>query len=199
MHFMHDMIPLRVSRGLCLFLAAVLSGCSHGGFSGHAAAAAPSGATARTTRSIQLHLDAPPEKVFPLFGPIREADWAAGWSPKMIYPTDASQSAEGAVFITEDPHGTATWVMTTYDAARGEIAYVNMLPGIRVTELRIGVTAAESGKSVALVTYRVTSLSEAGNAYVAHFAEKFPTEGPHWENAINGFLHTGHALPSPHK
>lgn len=199
MYSKHDVMPRKMSLGLCLFLAAVLSGWSHGGFSGHAAAAAPSGATARTTRSIQLHLDAPPERVFPLFGPIHEADWAPGWSPKMVYPTDGSQSGEGAVFTTENQHGTTTWVMTTYDAARGEIAYVNMIPGSRVTELHITVTAAESGKSAAVVTYRVTSLSEAGDAFVAHFAEEFPNEGPHWEKAINGYLHTGQAVPNPRK
>src|ERR1700689_5409508 len=49
--------------------------------------------------SIVLHLPAPPAVVFPLFGPVRESEWAPHWNPTILYPPDRSQKA-GMAFTT---------------------------------------------------------------------------------------------------
>jgi hypothetical protein len=139
----------------------------------------------RASASIELHLNASPDAAFPLFGPVRESEWAPDWSPVWIYPLDPRQTADGAVFTT--PHGTgvSTWVMTVYDTERRTVEYVNFIPGQRVTQISITVGPDTAAASVARVSYRVTAVSDEGSAFVAHFAKEFPGEGPHWEKAIN--------------
>src|SRR5258706_16458471 len=44
-------------------------------------------AKAITHRGL-IRLAAPVERVFPLFGPVREKLWAPGWNPQIVYPLD---------------------------------------------------------------------------------------------------------------
>ena len=53
----------------------------------------------RITRTYRQTINAPPEKVFPLLCPVREAEWLDGWCYNMTY--SASGLVEkGAVFST---------------------------------------------------------------------------------------------------
>ena len=40
----------------------------------------------RATRTQNLRLNAPIDRVFPLFEPINEMKWAYGWKLELIYP-----------------------------------------------------------------------------------------------------------------
>lgn len=135
--------------------------------------------------SIELHLNASVDAAFPLFGPVRESEWAPDWAPVWIYPSAPLQSAGGAVFTTSHHAGVATWVMTVYDTDKRTVEYANFVSGQRVTQISITVRPESAATSIARVTYRVTALSQDGAAFVAHFAKEFPGEGPHWEKAIN--------------
>ncbi len=135
--------------------------------------------------SIELHLNASADAAFPLFGPVRESEWAPEWAPSWIYPPEPRQSSDGAVFTTTLRAGVATWMMTVYDTEKHTVEYVNFIPGHRVTEISITVRPETAATSVARVTYRVTALSQEGGEFVAHFAKNFAGEGPHWEKAIN--------------
>ncbi len=142
----------------------------------------------RASAAIELHLNVPAVTAFPLFGPVRESEWAPTWSPKWIYPPEPRQSPDGAVFTTAAPEGVSTWIMTVYDSERLDVEYVHFIPGHRVTEISIVVRPAGSAASIARVSYRVTALSTEDAAFVAHFAKEFPNEAPHWENAVNAAL-----------
>jgi hypothetical protein len=135
--------------------------------------------------SIELHLNASADAAFPLFGPVRESEWAPEWSPVWIYPSAPLQSADGAVFTTTHHAGVATWVMTVYDTDKRIVEYVNFIPGRRVTQISITVRPDTAATSIARVSYRVTALSQEGGVFVAHFAKNFPGEGPHWQKAVN--------------
>jgi hypothetical protein len=135
--------------------------------------------------AIELHLNAPADVAFPLFGPVRESEWDPEWAPAWICPSVPCQSSDGAVFTTTLRAGVATWVMTRYDLEKRTVEYVNFIPGYRVTEISITVRPETATTSIARVFYRVTALSQEGSALVAHFAKEFPSEGPHWEKAIN--------------
>jgi hypothetical protein len=135
--------------------------------------------------SIELHLNASADAAFPLFGPVRESEWAPEWSPVWIYPSAPLQSADGAVFTTTHHAGVATWVMTVYDTDKRTVEYVNFIAGRRVTQISITVWPDTVATSIARVSYRVTALSHEGGEFVAHFAKNFPGEGPHWEKAVN--------------
>src|SRR5438045_4813145 len=71
-------------------------------------------------RSFIIALNGSVTDVTPLFGPVREAEWAPEWSPRFIHPAQGVQ-CEGVIFTTSptagidsgcSPHttlGTAGW------------------------------------------------------------------------------------------
>jgi hypothetical protein len=126
--------------------------------------------------------------VLPLFGPIREAEWAHGWNPAMLYPADRVQKP-GAVFTTGKPGKETFWIMTEYDEAAYRVSYAVVDPGFTAEQLEIVLTPAAGGATQAVVTHRWTALSEQANPRVGEWAREFPGEREHWEHAINQRLH----------
>jgi hypothetical protein len=142
--------------------------------------------------SITLRLPAPPAVVLPLFGPVREAEWAPHWNPTILYPPDRSQSA-GAVFTTRQSTGgqhdhDVIWVLTTYEEAALRIGYVIVRPGISASQLDVALKPVGEKETEATVIQKLTSLSEDGDSFVKEFAAEFPLERDHWEQAISGRL-----------
>ena len=134
----------------------------------------------------------PPDKVFPLLCPAREADWVPGWKYHLIY--SASGFAEdGCVFSTPNDGGPdTTWMVTHYDPAAYTIAYAWVEPGMIATQLRISLAPAAGGKTSAHIRYFYTGLSPAGNAALERYTpEWFRTKMQSWESAINHYLRTG--------
>jgi hypothetical protein len=137
--------------------------------------------------SIVLRLPAPPAVVFPLFGPIRESEWAPHWNPTILYPLDRSQKA-GMVFTTRQHGQVVVWVLTTYDETAFQIRYVNVSEGQNAAQLDISLKAIGEKETEATVTRRLTSLSEEDDGIVKDFAGQFPLERDHWEHAISARL-----------
>ena len=134
---------------------------------------------------------APPERVFPLLCPVREADWVPGWQYRLIY--SRSGVAElGCVFTTPNPDGRETvWVVTDYDPAAFRIKFAWVWPEMVATRLEIQLRPA-GGETEADIRYTYTSLSEAGNAEVRRCdREWFLKKMTGWEKAINYYLTTG--------
>jgi hypothetical protein len=150
-----------------------------------------SGAGAQTREhaetSIVLRLPAPPALAFPLFGPVREAEWSPQWSPRILHPADKGQVA-GSVFTTTQHDQEVVWVLATYDAAALRVGYITVWPGMCATQLDIALKAIGDNETEATVTYRQTALSEAGDEYVKRFASHFPSQRDHWQQAISNRL-----------
>lgn len=141
--------------------------------------------------------DAPPEKVFPLLCPVREADWVPGWEYRLIY--SASGVAEyGCVFSTPNDTGPETiWMTTHYDPAAFTIAYAWVEPGMIATQLRISLSPAPGGNTRARICYLYTGLSVAGNATLERYTPAwFREKMQGWEAAINHYLRTGKLIPA---
>jgi len=145
--------------------------------------ALPAQTRAHAESAMTLHLNAAPATVFPLFGPIREAEWAHGWNPTMLYPADRVQKA-GSVFTTGKPGKELFWIMTEYDQSALRVSYAVIEPGVAAEQLEIVLKASGSGTE-ATVTHRWTALSESADSRVAEWARDFPGEREHWEHAIN--------------
>lgn len=58
----------------------------------------------RITRTRQIILNGPISEVFPLFGAVKEIEWAPGWSPRVIY-LEGEFIEEHMVFTTTSHHG----------------------------------------------------------------------------------------------
>jgi hypothetical protein len=139
---------------------------------------------AHAEASITIDLEAVPAVVLPLFGPVREAEWAHGWSPVMIYPADGRQ-LEGSVFTTEGKNTDVVWILTRFDQRALEVDYAQVLPNVWAGETLIRLKAVGKNHAQATVTYRRTALSLEADEGVKAFARHFPEQKDHWQEAIN--------------
>ena len=143
----------------------------------------------RVTRSYVQKLAAPPERVFPLLCPVREAEWAAGWEPELV--VSASGVAEpDCVFTTRDEAGReSVWVVIRHQPERGRLELLKVTPGLTVAKIEIALAGDSAGGTEATVAYTHTALSAAGRDFVAGFTpEAWGAFMREWEAELNRFL-----------
>lgn len=135
---------------------------------------------------------APPETVFPLLCPVREADWVPGWHYRLIY-SQSGIAELGCVFTTPNDDGSETiWQVTEYDPAAFTIAFAWVNPGLVAAQIRIRLEPKSSNETIARIHYTYTGLSDQGNREVQRYdAAWFQRKMQSWERAINHYLHTG--------
>ncbi len=144
-------------------------------------------------RAVREHVQTnpvPPERVFPLLCPVREAEWVPGWEYRLVY--SKSGIAElGCVFTTPNDDGShTTWMTIEYEAAR-RIGFVWMWPKMVAARLRFELEPA-GGKTHLHARYEYTGLSEKGNAEVDRYTEEwFAAKMEHFEAALNHYLANG--------
>ena len=146
-------------------------------------------------RRIHQHTqtnDAPPETVFPLLCPVREAEWVPEWKYRMIY-SESGVAEDGCVFHTPNNEGPETvWMVTQYDPSSYRIAFAWVEPGLIATQLRISLAPAPGGMTHAYIRYIYTGLSPEGNATLERYTpEWFSHKMQSWEASINHYLRTG--------
>lgn len=152
----------------------------------------------RISRTSIITLNAPLKEVFPLFGPIREKEWAVGWDPQILYPT-TGQVEEHMVFTTPSHHGHSEpdyiWTVSKYLPDQALIEYTVFTPErlwwitIRCWEDNPNqITKAE-------ITYTYTGLTDKGNAMNEMAIQRMYVHNlSDWEEAINYYLKTGKRL-----
>jgi hypothetical protein len=152
----------------------------------------------RVVRSYTQRIEAPPERVFPLLCPVREAEWLDGWGDAVeILHSDSGLAEDGCVFRTVTPGRPETvWMITRHDAAAGVVEFVRVTPGLVATRLTIRVTGCADGSSSVLVTYVFTPLGAAGREFVqqAHSEAGFRKDLAWWEASMNHWLRSGARL-----
>ncbi len=141
--------------------------------------------------------DAPPDKVFPLLCPVREAEWVPGWKYRLIY-SESGVAEDGCVFATPNDGGAETvWMTTHFDPAALGIAYAWVQPGMVATQIRISLALAPGGRTSTHIHYLYTGLSPAGNAVLERYTPGwFRSKMEGWEKAINHYFKTGNLLPA---
>jgi hypothetical protein len=146
------------------------------------------------TQSFTISLKGSVADVTPLFGPVREAEWAPSWTPRFLHPELGGQ-CEGAVFTSVSSNGTERLgLLAAYDLKEGRVEYVFIAPGFTANEIKIRVLPDGDKQCKATITYRHSALAPEGNKEVqklnAHWAEQ---QRAHWESAINAALAKGGA------
>src|SRR5438477_5191745 len=141
------------------------------------------------TQSFTISLKGSVWDVTPLFGPVREAEWAPGWAPRFLHPPEGGQR-EGAVFTTTTKDGRERlWLLTAYDVSHGRVEYVFIVPGFTANQIKIQVTPDGDRQCKATIAYRHSAVTPEGNEEVnkldTHWAEQ---QQVHWEAAINAAL-----------
>jgi hypothetical protein len=139
------------------------------------------------SRSYTQHLAAPPEEVFPLLCPVREADWIEGWDPSLVLTRSGVAEAD-CVFLTPASPQEAIWYITRHEPGAGFVEMLKISPQVTACRLTIQLQP-EAGGTSALVTYRHTSLGPEGDAFVASFTEEFYRQFMRdWESRLNHYL-----------
>jgi hypothetical protein len=149
----------------------------------------------RVRRTYQQHLDAPPDRVFPLLCPVREADWVPGWEPSLVVSASGVAEEDSVFVMPGDETDDAIWVITRHDPAAYAIAFVKVTPGHTVGRIEITLSADGVERTTATVAYQYTALSAAGEAFVHEFTDAaYATFMQQWERQLNHYLRTGRML-----
>jgi hypothetical protein len=151
----------------------------------------------RISRSATIHLNGPIEIVFPLFGPIKEKDWAEGWDPEIIY-SKTNVVEQHMVFRTTGRHPEEpfyTWTITTFYPDQHLIEYT-VSTANRVWFITVACTA-ENRQTTATITYTFTNLTDEGRKLNSEALDRmYANDLKDWELAINHYLKTGEMLTS---
>ena len=149
----------------------------------------------RITRSYQQTINAPPEAVFPLLCPVREAEWLDGWEYETIH-SESGLAEEGCVFSTPgDGEEDTVWVISRYDRENYLIDFTRFTPSSRTCVLTIAVTSKDDDTSNVDISYTYTGITADGNAWIDNFTEDaFLDAVKFWERSMNHFLETGGKL-----
>jgi hypothetical protein len=149
----------------------------------------------RISRTSTITLNAPLREVFPLFGPIREREWAAGWDPQILYST-TDLVEERMVFKTPSHHGhdepDYTWTVSKYLPDQAFIEYTVFTPE-RLWWITVQCREdIPNQTTMAEITYTYTGLTDTGNAINEKALQlMYAHDLRDWEEAINHYLKTG--------
>ncbi len=145
----------------------------------------------RITRSATFKVAGEIQNVFPLFGPIREKEWATGWNPEVIFATHP----EAELHMIFKTAGTADepeylWTITHYNPETYCIVYT-VSTANRIWFITVQCESAKT-ETMVTVTYSYTGLNEIGNMRNREMLQRmFMHDLRDWETAINYYLSTG--------
>jgi len=105
----------------------------------------------RSTHTYRQTLCAPPGKVFPLLCPVRETEWAEGWSPELVISSSGAAERD-CVFTTPDKLGPAIWYITCHEPENWFVEMLKIIPGVTACRLSIQLSENPNG-CFADVTY----------------------------------------------
>jgi hypothetical protein len=151
-------------------------------------------APVRISKSATILLNETVERIFPLFGPFREREWAEGWDPELLYGDH--EVKERTVFRTGGLHPEEKfyqWVISKYMPQQFLIEYT-----VYATE-RIWFITVECKRheacTLATITYTYVGWSrEAHERNVLAIQNMFRQNLNDWEEAINYYIGTGKKL-----
>jgi hypothetical protein len=148
----------------------------------------------RVSKTASFVVGGKVEDVFPLFGPIREKDWAEGWNPEIIYNKDAVV-AQHMIFRTkaETNEDFYNWAVTTFQPTNYVIEYT-VSTSNRIWFIQVK-CKGEANATKVTVTYTYTGLNHIGNELNrAALKNMFADDLKDWQQAINYYLHNGKML-----
>jgi len=152
----------------------------------------------RRSYSYEQTIDGSPEKIFPLYCPVREAEWVFGWDPIAVY-SDSGRVEADCVFTTREGERDSIWAVTAYDPGNYQVEMLKVTPGVTVCKLEIALHPGAEGQTKALITYTHTSLGPEGDQFMEErFTEHhYQALMVRWETAMNHYLRTGEQLAPP--
>ena len=156
----------------------------------------PAPAVVHRRTEFAFALNAPYEKVAPLFGADKERLWAEHWSPQFLHPQPANDES-GAVFTVKAGHPNV-WINTIYDLEQGHVQYACFVAEAMVTLIDIHLRKLTPDSTGAEVAYERTAVRPEANDEVNRLAEHDRAKGAEWEAALRTYLHVGEGVSVNH-
>ena len=142
-------------------------------------------------------INAPPDRVFALICPVREAEWLHGWVGRPLYAL-SGLAEENGVYATDhaDQDDPTVWLITRRDPATYETEFVYFVPGVQVVRLSVVIKPLGTRQSSVFIRYVRTGISQAGNDAIAQARQTgaYDRMTSEWETAMNHYLGTGQRL-----
>lgn len=133
-------------------------------------------------------------KTFPLFGPVREKEWAVGWEPELIY-SQHPEVEEHMIFKTPGklPDEQFIWAVTQY---RPDDFMIEYTVSAKDRIWFITVKCKPIGQNTQVtVTYSYTGFTEQAHQLNQKAIQKmYAHQLKDWEAAVNYYIETGKRL-----
>jgi hypothetical protein len=142
---------------------------------------------AALNRSAEITVGLPPDQAIALFTAEGERRWAEGWDPR--YPEPDRRDGPGAVFNTAHGSHETTWVMV--DDRPDGVRYARVTRGLTAGTVAVDLVASEGEVTRVRVTYDLTALTPAGEAWLAHLDAGYVGEIASWATQIAAALTVG--------
>lgn len=148
----------------------------------------------RIVREFVQTIAAPAEEIFLRLCPVHEKAWLDEWDYRMVY-SQSGYAEEECVFTTQESETETVWIVTHHDPANHEIHFARFTVGLAATTLKVRVESHGIEPSKVHIRYTHTSLSDAGDAYLAAMTETaFNTRMRFWQDSMAHYLATGQKL-----
>ena len=138
-------------------------------------------------RATEITVGLPPEQAMVLFTPEGERPWAEGWDPH--YPQPDRQEGPGAVFTTGHGGHQTTWIMV--DQGPGGVRYARVTEGMTAGTVAVDVVQSRERSTRVRVTYDLTALTPAGEAWLESFDAEYENAIGGWDTEIAAALERG--------
>ncbi len=131
-------------------------------------------------RSAEITVGLPPDQVMALFTAEGERRWADGWDPH--YPEPDRRDGPGAVFHTTHGSHQTTWIMV--DDRPDGVRYARITHGMTAGTVAVDILTSDSDTTRVRVTYDLTALTPAGEAWLARLDANYGTTIASWATQI---------------
>ena len=139
------------------------------------------------SRIGSFRLEAPRERVFPLFTARGEREWAPGWDPVML----SGAEERGSAFQTRNHEGeTTTWIVVDYRPSEGRASYARLAQGSHIGLVDVVCSEPQAGVTEVSVRYTLTPLHAGAEALVAEFLDpqRYRQMMEDWRSATSAAL-----------
>jgi hypothetical protein len=138
----------------------------------------------RISRTHEVSIAAPAERVFALTSPAGEYEWIEGWSCQMVYPPSGAME-EGCIFrerlsgplLVGWPVGPTTWVVNRHSTATLEEEFHVFFARAALGRQKVTVRRTGSDSCALSIEFTLTALDERANRLVMRPATARKVEG----------------------
>ena len=141
------------------------------------------------TRDGEFELPCAADTAYPLFSPEGEKHWVPGWSAKPVFPVNKMPLETETVFMTDEPHGPAMWMIAAADKRTRRTEYVAFEPKTHCGHITVRVEVIAAERCRVHARYTITAFGEHKKEFMQAFnQEAFGERMLRWKEWIEKYL-----------